>query len=541
MRAVPVPAGTPMAIEPSAFRQMLAWDESTIALRRSAVAADGTDADEEPQLELVGSVAVIKVHGPLSRRDDFWTWLFGGCSYDAIRRQLQLANDNAAVTKILLDIDSPGGDANGCSELADLIFEMRGGKEIVAYIGGMGCSAAYWLASSADRIVCAETALLGSIGVRATLIDFSGADKKFGIRQIDIVSSQSPGKRDLPIDDEVLSKVQRQCDDLAEVFVAKVARGRDVSTDEVLEKFGKGDVLIGQHAVDAGLADEIGSFNQVLSEMSASESAPLFNQGDRTMAKNANAPAGTLKAEDKKPEDKDEDKKESKAEGEDMDAEEKDDDKGCDAKDGDGDDDGDKDDKKADDLDDKDGDKEAKSALAQMAGLKASASLGQIAAALQARTAPLPQLAALQRENARLSADVEKLLSKDITASAEAFVDAAIRDGRTMADKRDHLVAEFGKAERSKSGSGAAALEPSLFAKGTFTLGRQISDGKGGLKGKAEKVATFAQDDGEQIVAAYSKKAAEIAAKEKISFASAMSRVKAVDPELYAAYAALRR
>lgn len=534
-----------MAIWPEALRQMLAWDEKTLSLRQSAMLGDEPATDAPPKLDVRNGIAIIKIQGPLSRRDDFWSWLFGGCSYDSIREQLQLAREDAGVKAILLDVDSPGGDANGCSELADLIFAMRGARPIWAYVGGLGCSAAYWISSSADHIVCDETALLGSIGVRSAVVDYSEAEKKWGVRTTEIISSQSPGKRDTPVDDEVIAKCQRTCDDLAEVFIAKVARGRGVDTSTVEKDFGQGDVLIGQHAVDAGLADEIGSFESVLIEMSASQLAPT--PGDRTMKnKTALTAAPAFKAEDKKDDNKEDkkDAKKAKAEGEeeaedDVDAEADDADK-KDAKKAEGEEETDAEDDEEKEAEEED-DKEAKSALAQMAGLKASASLGKIAAALQARTVPLPQLAALQRKNAELSAAVTKLQDKDIAASAETFVDTAISEGRTVADKRDHLVAEFGKAERAKAGGGAAALEPNLFAKGTFTIGRQISNGKGGIKGKKEVAQSFAQDSPDSIVAAFSKKANEIAKNDKVPFAVAMGRVKDADPELYAAYAALRQ
>jgi ClpP class serine protease len=55
---------------------------------------------------------------------------------------------------------------NGANELAQAIYEARGTKPIVAYVGGSGASAAYWIASAADRIVVSPTAVLGSIGVQ---------------------------------------------------------------------------------------------------------------------------------------------------------------------------------------------------------------------------------------------------------------------------------------------------------------------------------------------------------------------------------------
>jgi ClpP class serine protease len=57
------------------------------------------------------------------------------------------------------------------------------------------------------------------------------------------------------------------------VFIAAVARGRGVSVEKVLSDFGRGDVLIGQAAVDAGLADSVGTLDSLLAELSAGDNA----------------------------------------------------------------------------------------------------------------------------------------------------------------------------------------------------------------------------------------------------------------------------
>jgi ClpP class serine protease len=55
-----------------------------------------------------------------------------------------------------VNIDSPGGEVNGANELAQAIYDARGKKPIVAYVGGAGASAAYWVASAADRVVASS-------------------------------------------------------------------------------------------------------------------------------------------------------------------------------------------------------------------------------------------------------------------------------------------------------------------------------------------------------------------------------------------------
>jgi ClpP class serine protease len=111
-------------------------------------------------------VAVLDANGALFRRANIFTAMSGATSYEILRADLQAALDDPAVKAIMLNIDSPGGEVSGTDELAQAIFDARGTKPIVAYVGGTGASAAYWLASAADKVVVSPTAVLGSIGVQ---------------------------------------------------------------------------------------------------------------------------------------------------------------------------------------------------------------------------------------------------------------------------------------------------------------------------------------------------------------------------------------
>mgnify|MGYP000446862191 CR=1 FL=1 len=78
--------------------------------------------------------------------------------------------------------------------------------------------------------------------------------------------------------DEGRAKLQARIDAMAEVFVTTLARNRNVDAAQVLERFGAGDILIGAHAVNAGLADRIGSLEKLIAEFSAS-SNPALQRG----------------------------------------------------------------------------------------------------------------------------------------------------------------------------------------------------------------------------------------------------------------------
>ena len=227
-------------------------------------------------------VAVIPVNGPLFRFANLFMRFSGGTSYEELALDFSAALEDDQVRAIVLEIDSPGGQVTGCQEISELIYEARGTKPVVAFATGMAASGAYWIASAADRIVAGNTALLGSIGVVFSYLDTSKRDEKAGVREVEIVSSQSPKKRPDPAAQDGRSQIQVWADEMAQVFVETVARNRGVSVEAALEGFGQGDMMVGQTAVDAGLADEIGTLEELILELQ--DSAPAGAGGFTRMA-----------------------------------------------------------------------------------------------------------------------------------------------------------------------------------------------------------------------------------------------------------------
>ncbi|EKB0247321.1 S49 family peptidase, partial [Escherichia coli] len=85
------------------------------------------------------------------------------------------------VKGICLDIDSPGGEVAGCFDLVDTIFACRGQKPVHAILSESAYSAAYALASAADRILVPRTGGVGSVGVIYVHCDMSRQMKDEGL------------------------------------------------------------------------------------------------------------------------------------------------------------------------------------------------------------------------------------------------------------------------------------------------------------------------------------------------------------------------
>ncbi len=241
-------SGEPWAITESALQTIL-----EIAARENespqAVAAKlGRNLQNTYSVVEREGVAIIPVTGPLFRYANLFTAISGASSYELIARDFNVALENPQIKGIILDIDSPGGEVNGVSELSNMVYTARGKKPVMAYASGDAASGAYWIASAADEIVVSDTSALGSIGVVGM---YRGKSGKQG-EGVEIVSSQSPHKRLDPQTDEGRARLQARIDSMADVFIGAIARNRDVAGEIVQTHYGGGDVMIGARAVQAG-------------------------------------------------------------------------------------------------------------------------------------------------------------------------------------------------------------------------------------------------------------------------------------------------
>jgi ClpP class serine protease len=250
------------AIMPDALATIVSIAERTNLPLEALEAQRGEKLKNAYAVTVRDGIATIPVAGPMFRYASFFTRISGATAYEDVARDFSAALDDPRIRGIVLSIDSPGGEVNGNAELSQMVYDARGKKPVVAYVSHLGASAAYWLASSADFVVISPTAILGSIGVAATVRKSNGKETTF-----DVVSTQSPKKRLDPATDDGLAAIQATLDALATVFVETVARNRGVTPEQVLADFGQGGVFVGQDAITAGLADAIGSYEGVIAQL----------------------------------------------------------------------------------------------------------------------------------------------------------------------------------------------------------------------------------------------------------------------------------
>jgi signal peptide peptidase SppA len=178
---------------------------------------------------------------------------------------------NPQVTRIAFQVSSPGGTVTGVEELANKVRNIA--KPTMAYTDSEMASAAYWVASAADKVVASPSSTVGSIGVYMTVADMTEMAKAQGIKMVVIKSGKFKGAG-IPgtsLSDEQIANLQDSVDAIHADFKASVLQTRKLVKAEDME----GQVFSGKQAAQrnlvTGLAD---SFNEAVAMWAENSIAP---------------------------------------------------------------------------------------------------------------------------------------------------------------------------------------------------------------------------------------------------------------------------
>ena len=264
--------GAPLLIHRPKLEVILAVLGPRIGLTESGTPLPSPTTRSPPASD--AGIAVLPIYGTLVRRTVGLEAASGLTSYQDLSAQLDAAIADTSVAAIVLDIDSPGGESGGVFDLADRVRAAARVKPIWALANDMAYSAAYALGSAASRFFVTRTGGVGSIGVIAMHADQSVRDAKDGVRYTAVFAGAR--KNDLnphePISDEAHAFLKSEVDRIYSLFVDTVASHRGLTGDAV--RATEAGVFFGQDAVVAGLADAVGTFDDLLAELTSALSPP---------------------------------------------------------------------------------------------------------------------------------------------------------------------------------------------------------------------------------------------------------------------------
>jgi signal peptide peptidase SppA len=219
---------------------------------------------EKPYAVTSAGIALIPVIGSLVQRGSWIDAMSGLSSYDRITSLVESAVADQDVRGILLEIDSPGGEASGIVEMASRIREASTKKPTWAAANGMAYSAAYWVAASAERVYAPITGGVGSIGAVALHVDQSKRDKQMGYtytfvhagaKKVDLNSHQE-------LSDRGRARLQAEVDRFYGLFVSDVAKDRGLSAEAV--RATQAGLLTPTEAKDGGFIDGIATLRETV-------------------------------------------------------------------------------------------------------------------------------------------------------------------------------------------------------------------------------------------------------------------------------------
>ncbi|HCU3792005.1 TPA: S49 family peptidase [Escherichia coli] len=216
---------------------------------------------------VVNGIAVLPVSGTLVHRLGGMRPFSGMTGYDGIVACLQLAMADSQVRGVLLDIDSPGGQAAGAFDCADMIYRLRQQKPVWALCNDTACSAAMLLASACSRRLVTQTSRIGSIGVMMSHVSYAGhlAQAGVDITLIYAGAHKVDGNQFEALPAEVRQDMQQRIDAAHRMFAEKVAMYTGLSVDAVTGT--EAAVFEGQSGIEAGLADELINASDAISVM----------------------------------------------------------------------------------------------------------------------------------------------------------------------------------------------------------------------------------------------------------------------------------
>lgn len=208
------------------------------------------------------NVAVIVAAGEITFGSQGPGTIGAESTSDLLRR----AGNDDSVAAVVLRVDSPGGSSFASEIIAHEVEELRSsGKPVVVSMGSVAASGGYWISAGADRIIASPATITGSIGIFGMIPTYQRSLDALGIA-VDgtgttIWSGELRPDREMSAHTRELFQILME--DGYMDFISRVARERGMDVDDV-DTIGQGRVWTGADALENGLVDELGSFDDAV-------------------------------------------------------------------------------------------------------------------------------------------------------------------------------------------------------------------------------------------------------------------------------------
>jgi protease-4 len=179
--------------------------------------------------------------------------------------EIESYRDNENVKAVVLFINSPGGGVAGSQALHRAVLDLRLEKPVIAFMASVAASGGYYVACAADSIVTMEGTLTGSIGVIASFLRTEELYEKIGL---DVTVIKSGRYKDVGSPHREMTESEKTymgnlLDEVYDQFILAVSETRGIPVDE-MDELAEGRLFTGRQAVESGLADYLGSYEDAI-------------------------------------------------------------------------------------------------------------------------------------------------------------------------------------------------------------------------------------------------------------------------------------
>ncbi len=189
---------------------------------------------------------------------------------ESVVDQIHRMERDATVKAVVLRLDSPGGGVAASQEIYEAVRRLRDeGKPVIASMGGVAASGAYYVACAADSIVANPGTLTGSIGVIMSFPNTEELFRKVGVRFETIKTGKfkDTGSMWRPMTAEERALLQEVLVNVYDQFIGVIVEGREMDRDEILP-YADGRIFSGDQAAQYGFVDRLGTVDDAI-EMAA--------------------------------------------------------------------------------------------------------------------------------------------------------------------------------------------------------------------------------------------------------------------------------
>jgi protease-4 len=216
-------------------------------------------------------IAVLTTAGGINMESES---VFGGgdgIAANPLGKTLRRLREDDSVKAVVLRIDSPGGSALASDLIWHDLMLLRDKKPLIASLANVAASGGYYMACAANRIVAERSTILGSIGVVGGKISIGSALDQFGVTGVTFPASNEPGAAERaaylsPLtewDEPTREAVRAQMAAIYELFLSRVAKGRDLPLEHV-RGIAEGRIWSGVQGLDNRLIDEYGGLTEAI-------------------------------------------------------------------------------------------------------------------------------------------------------------------------------------------------------------------------------------------------------------------------------------